>query len=273
MRSFPPRYCHEGVSDRIARLLFGFGCIGAMARARMANGNVVRARGRWRGASATGRRTGGGVLYRATSTVATVLCRADASILDLVLRYNVISIRVSARRAARAPGVGSKRNFRILGANARNDVNIAKFLSPAKLAQSPLGRGKTAKFSPGARSAPLALRSAPGRLHLLNARKFLDLGANTRNPAARANVRNLGGASGVISKNPSWRNAINDRNITIPSIFGWTAHDRSDGLTLFPMGTSTVQLAVWYSRSVGQSRVYTWYGTVPGTVGYGYLVL
>ena len=160
--------------------------------------------------------------------------------------------------------VGSKRKFRILGANAQNGVNTAKFLSPAKPAKSPLGRGKTAKFSP-ARSArynictrlstklrgqilddrftllcgrvaqqrrtPLrGLNQDRRRLHLAtpargmgvrikalggcgdcrreraqraqncdrvwaNARNFLDLGANARNPAAMANVRNLGCAS------------------------------------------------------------------------------
>ena len=45
-------------------------------------------------------------------------------------------------------GWGVSEFFRILGANARNSVNTAKFLSPAKPAKSPLGRGKTAKFSP-----------------------------------------------------------------------------------------------------------------------------
>ena len=36
----------------------------------------------------------------------------------------------------------------VLGANARNDGTITKLLSPAKPAKSPLGRSKTAKFSP-----------------------------------------------------------------------------------------------------------------------------
>ena len=56
-----------------------------------------------------------------------------------------VSPEPQASRRFRA-GVGSKRNFRILGANARNDVNIAKFLRPAKPAKSLLGRSKAAKF-------------------------------------------------------------------------------------------------------------------------------
>ena len=44
------------------------------------------------------------------------------------------------------PWVGSKRIFRSLGANARNDASITKLLSPAKPAKSPSGGAEPQKF-------------------------------------------------------------------------------------------------------------------------------
>ena len=62
------------------------------------------------------------------------------------IRTRTHSIALSPESAIHGWGVSEI--IRILGANARNSVNTAKFLSPAKPAKSPLGRGKTAKFSP-----------------------------------------------------------------------------------------------------------------------------